>query len=84
MAQRAVAAFLLPTAMACVFPNYCSDRTSARPPVRPHHRHTNVEIESFSTLFLMFTLTLITQKELEHVIENKGDEFPWKKNMKIS
>ena len=32
-------------------------------------------------LFLMFTLTCITEKELERVIENKGDEFHWKKNM---
>ena len=32
---------------------------------------------SFSTLFLMFTLTLITEQE--RVIENKGDEFRSKK-----
>ena len=38
---------------------------------------------SFSTLFLMFTLTWITEKELEWVIENKRDEFLRKKNMKI-
>ena len=38
---------------------------------------------SFSTLFLMFTLTWITEKELERVIENKRDEFLRKKNMKI-
>ena len=31
----------------------------------------------------MFTLTWITEKELERVIENKGDEFPRKKNMEI-
>ena len=31
----------------------------------------------------MFTLTWITEKELERVIENKRDEFCWKKNMKI-
>ena len=31
----------------------------------------------------MFTLTWITEKELERVIENKGDEFRRKKNMKI-
>ena len=29
----------------------------------------------------MFTLTWITEKELERVIENKGDEFRGKKNM---
>ena len=38
---------------------------------------------SVSTLFLMFTLTWITEKELEWVIENKRDEFCRKKNMKI-
>ena len=38
---------------------------------------------SFSTLFLMFTLTWITEKELERVIENKRDEFCRKKNTKI-
>ena len=31
----------------------------------------------------MFTLTWITEKELERVIENKGDEFRGKKNMEI-
>ena len=31
----------------------------------------------------MFTLTWITEKELERVIENTRDEFCRKKNMKI-
>ena len=31
----------------------------------------------------MFTLTWITEKELERVIENKGDKFRRKKNMEI-
>ena len=31
----------------------------------------------------MFTLTWITEKELERVIEKKGDEFRRKKNMEI-
>ena len=31
----------------------------------------------------MFTLTWITEKELERVIENKRDEFCRKKNMNI-
>ena len=35
------------------------------------------------SLFLMFTLTWITEKELERVIENKGDEFRREKNMEI-
>ena len=34
-------------------------------------------------LFLMFTLTWITEKELKRVIENKRDEFCRKNNMKI-
>ena len=38
---------------------------------------------AFSALFFMFTLTWITEKELERVIENKGDEFRRKKNMEI-
>ena len=31
----------------------------------------------------MFTLTCITEKELERVNENKGDEFRREKNMEI-
>ena len=31
----------------------------------------------------MFTLAWITEKQLERVIENKGDEFLRKKNMEI-
>ena len=31
----------------------------------------------------MFTLTWITEKELERVIENKGDEFRREKNSKV-
>ena len=37
----------------------------------------------FGVFFFMFTLTWITEKELERVIENKGDEFRRKKNMEI-
>ena len=43
----------------------------------------NNKVMSFSTLFLMFTPTWITEKELERVIENKRDEFCGNKNMKI-
>ena len=32
---------------------------------------------------MMFTLTWITEKELELVTQNKGDEFHRKKNMKV-
>ena len=41
------------------------------------------KVVSFSQVFFMFTLTQITEKELERVIENKGDEFRGKKNMEI-
>ena len=44
-------------------------------------RKNNNKVVSFSALFFMFTLTWITEKELERVIENKGDEFRRKKNM---
>ena len=50
---------------------------------RTLERKNNNKVVSFSTLFLMFTLTWITEKELERVIENKRDEFCRKKNMKI-
>ena len=33
-------------------------------------RKNNSKVVSFSTLFLMFTLTWITEKELERVTEN--------------
>ena len=36
---------------------------------------------SFSALFFMLTLTWTTEKELERVIENKGNKFLRKKNM---
>ena len=46
-------------------------------------RKNNYKVVSFSALFFMFTLTWTTEKELERVIENKGDEFRRKKNMEI-
>ena len=46
-------------------------------------RKNNNKVVSFSTFFFMFTLTWITEKELERVIENKRDEFCRDKNMKI-
>ena len=42
-------------------------------------RKNNNKVVSFSELFFMFTLTWITLKEQERVIENKGDEL----NMEI-
>ena len=46
-------------------------------------RKNNNKVVSFSTLFFMFTLTWLTEKELERVTGNKTDEFCRKKNMKI-
>ena len=43
----------------------------------------NNKVVFFSTLFFMFTLTWLTEKELERVTGNKRDEFCRKKNMKI-
>ena len=37
----------------------------------------NNKVESFLTLFFMSTLTWITEKELEQVLENKGEKFCW-------
>ena len=55
----------------------------AWPPGLLEGKTNNNKVVSFSMLFLMFTLTWITEKELERVIENKRDEFCRKKNMKI-
>ena len=41
------------------------------------------KVVSFSALFFMFTLRWITEKELERVIENKGDEFENERQWKI-
>jgi len=46
-------------------------------------RKTNNKVVSFLALFLMFILTWITEKELERVIENKGDEFRREKTCKF-
>ena len=51
--------------------------------VRTFRKKKQHKVVSFSTLFFMFTLTWITDKELKRVIENKRDEFFRKKNMKI-
>ena len=47
--------------------------------VRTFRNKKQNKVVSFSA----FTLTCITEKELERVIENKGDEFCRKKNMEI-
>ena len=59
-------------------------RTIAWPPGRLERERERKKVVPFLTLFLMFTRTWITETELERVIENKGDEFRRKKNMKIS
>ena len=46
-------------------------------------RKNNNIVASFSTLFLMFPLMWITEKELGRVIENNRDEFCGEENMKI-
>ena len=46
-------------------------------------RKNNNKVVSFSALFFMFSLTWTREKELERVIENKGDEFIRKKHMVI-
>ena len=50
---------------------------------RTFRRKSNNKVVSFSALFFMFTLTWTTEKELERVFENKGDEFRKKKTWKI-
>ena len=40
----------------------------------PLERKNANKVVPFSALFFMFTLTWITEKKLERVIENKGDE----------
>ena len=52
-------------------------------PPRLLERKNNNKVVSFSALFFMFTLTWTTEKELERVIENKGDEFRREKNRKV-
>ena len=52
-------------------------------PPRLLERKRNNKVVSFSALFYKFTLTWITKKELEWVIENKGDEFRREKNTEI-
>ena len=37
----------------------------------------------FCVIFYVYTKTWVKEKELERVIENKGDEFRRKKNMGI-
>ena len=37
----------------------------------------------FGVIFFMFTLPWTTERELERVTENKGDEFRRKKNVEI-
>ena len=52
-------------------------------PLKVLFRRKKNNVVSFSALFFMFRLTWTTEKELERVIEKKGDEFRRKKNMEI-
>ena len=38
-------------------------------------KKTTIKSRLFRRYFFMFTLTWMAEKELERVIENKGDEF---------
>ena len=46
-------------------------------------KHNINKANSFFRLILMFTLTWITERELQPEIKNKGDQFHWKHDMKI-
>ena len=50
---------------------------------RTFRRKNSNKVVSFSALFFMFTLIWTREKELERIIENKGDEFRRRKNMEI-
>ena len=50
---------------------------------RIFRRKNSNKVVSFSALFFMFTLIWTREKELERIIENKGDEFRRRKNMEI-
>ena len=50
---------------------------------RTFRKKNNNKVVSFPPLFFVFTQTRTTEKELEWVIENKGDEFRRKKHMEI-
>ena len=54
----------------------------AQPPGLLERKNNNKAVSSL-TFFFMFILKWITKKELERVIENKGDEFRRKKILKI-
>ena len=42
-----------------------------------------IQAESFSDQILISTPTCMTEKELQQAIKNQGDEFCWKKTVKI-
>ena len=50
--------------------------------VRTFREKKQQQSRVFLTLFLMFALTWITEKEQERVTEDKRDEFRGKKKMK--
>ena len=50
---------------------------------RKSHGRTDFQKEKTTTKSCVFRRYFLTEKELERVIENKGDEFRRKKNMEI-
>ena len=46
-------------------------------------KNNNNKVVSFWALFFMFTVTWITEKELQRVFENKGNQFRRKETMEI-
>ena len=47
------------------------------------HKRPDFQKEKTTTKSCLFRSYFLTEKELERVIENKGDEFRRKKNMEI-
>ena len=53
------------------------------PPGLLEKKNNNNKVVSFRLIFYVYTITWTTDKELERVFENKGDEFRREKNMEI-
>ena len=51
---------------------------------KSHGRPDNNKVVSFSALFFVFTLTWITEEELERVIEKKETNFVGRKTLACS
>ena len=64
-------------------PNATQGFILKRMAARTSREKNNYKVVPFPTLLLICTLKWVTEKELERVIANKGDEFHCKKNMKM-